>query len=62
MVSEFTWAFPFTGTSTQVVAMVVSAAERDGLRDDELFCFALKSLARMGRLDLSLRVNEMRQR
>lgn len=42
--------------------MVVSAAERDGLRDDDLFCFSLKSLARMGRLDLSLRVNEMRQR
>lgn len=42
--------------------MVVSAAERDGVRDDDLFSFALKSLARMGRLDLSMRVNEMRER
>ena len=42
--------------------MTVSAAERDGVRDDELFSFALKSLARMGRLDLSMRVNEIRER
>lgn len=41
--------------------MVVSAAERDGVRDDRYFSFALKTLARMGRLDLSLRVNEMRE-
>lgn len=47
---------------TQVIAMVVSAAERDGVRDDRYFSFALKTLARMGRLDLSLRVNEMRER
>ncbi|CAN0249742.1 unnamed protein product [Ascophyllum nodosum] len=46
----------------KVAAMMISAAERDGIRDDELFSFALKSLARMGRLDLALRVNEMRQR
>lgn len=48
--------------NTQVVAMVVSAAERDGVRDDRYFSFAIKTLARMGRLDLSLRVNEMRER
>lgn len=42
--------------------MVVSAAERDGVRDDNLFSFAIKSLARMGRLDLGLRVNEIRAR
>lgn len=42
--------------------MVISAAERDGVRDDELFSFSVKSLARMGRLDLSLRVHEIRER
>ncbi|CAM9882402.1 unnamed protein product, partial [Laminaria digitata] len=49
-------------SAEKVVAMAVSAAERDGVRDDDLFSFALKSLARMGRLDLSMRVNEMRER
>lgn len=59
-------SFPFTllngrGTA-QVIAMVVSAAERDGVRDDRYFSFSIKTLARMGRLDLSLRVHEMRER
>ncbi|CBN77943.1 YihA5, YihA/EngB-like GTPase [Ectocarpus siliculosus] len=48
-------------SAEKVIAMVVSAAERDGVRDDRYFSFALKTLARMGRLDLSLRVNEMRE-
>ncbi|CAM9845730.1 unnamed protein product [Ectocarpus sp. 13 AM-2016] len=48
-------------SAEKVIAMVVSVAERDGVRDDRYFSFALKTLARMGRLDLSLRVNEMRE-
>ncbi|CAM9465724.1 unnamed protein product [Choristocarpus tenellus] len=44
----------------KVMALLLTSVERDGVREDSLFTFAIKSLARLGKLDLSLRVEEMR--